>query len=84
MGGTAKAPVLRLLDSLERTDDAEATADVLRQAEPGAVRGEVGERLVALELAVAARGTGEETADVLAPWKDGDSDDYANEVGFTD
>lgn len=83
MGNVAEARVLRVVDPFEEVAGIEAAPDV-RQTDPGAVQGEVGEGLVKVELAVATKGIGEETGKVLEQWKDGDSDDYANEVGFTD
>lgn len=42
------------------------------------------ERVVVVELQVASGETRDAAETAVAPWKEGNSDDYANETGFTD
>lgn len=84
MGNAGADRALRVVDPFERVAGTEAGLNALRQADPSEVRGKVADRLISVELAVAIDEIGEKTGKEVAPWKDGDSDDYADNCGFTD
>lgn len=78
MGRPAEGRALRVVDQFEGVVDAETGHDVLRGADPRAVRGEIGQRVAAVRVQTGAQESGNGVRSLLQQFHDGDIDDYAN------